>query len=184
MATTEQTTAGTEVPGHGGGQEGVFPPLDTQHYPSQLLWLAISFGLLYYLMSRVILPRLEAGMNLRSGRIRGDLLEAQRLKEASEKAAAAYEQALADARAKANAIAQGSRDALMKELDGERSKVEADIEARVAAAETRIRDMKTKALSEVEKIAEDVTADVVQRLVGAAPDSATVKRALKAVSGG
>jgi F-type H+-transporting ATPase subunit b len=71
----------------------------------------------------------------------------------------------------------------MKELDGERAKVEADIEARVAEAETRIRDMKTKALSEVEKIAGDVTADVVQRLVGAAPDAETVKRALKAVSG-
>lgn len=180
MATTE-TTQGTEASGHGGS--GVFPPLDTQHYPSQLLWLVISFGLLYSLMSRVILPRLEAGMALRSGRIRGDLMEAQRLKEASEKAAAAYEQALAEARAKANAIAQDSRTALMKELDAERARVEADIDTRVAGAEARIRDMKTRALSEVEKIAEDVTADVVQRLVGAAPDAATVKRALKAVSG-
>jgi len=184
MATTEQTTSGTEVPGHGGGPTGVFPPLDTQHYPSQLLWLVISFGLLYYLMSRIILPRLEAGMKLRSDRIRGDLMEAQRLKNASEQAAAAYEQALAEARAKANAIAQESRSALMRELDAERARVEADIEARIAGAEVRIRDMKTRALSEVERIAEDVTADVVQRLVGAAPDAAAVKRALKAVSGG
>jgi F-type H+-transporting ATPase subunit b len=183
MATTEQeTTAGTEVPGHGGEHSGgVFPPLDTQHFPSQLLWLAVSFGLLYYLMSKVILPRLEAGLHARSGRIRGDLTEAQRLKEASEKAAAAYEQALAEARAKANAIAQESRTAIMQELEAERAKVEADIEARIGEAEARIRDMKTRALSEVEKIAEDVTADVVQRLVGSAPDSATVKRALKSV---
>ncbi len=187
MASTEttagETTTGTEAEGGHGGH-GAFPPLDATHFPSQLLWLAISFGLLYYLMSRVVLPRLQAGLDARSHRIRGDISEANRLKEQSEKAAQAYEAALAEARAKAHAIAQDSRQSVMAELDAERAKVEAEIEERIAKAEASVRDMKSRALGEVEKIAVDVTSDIVERLVGSAPDAETVRRAVKTATGG
>ena len=90
---TEATTHGTEA--EGGAHGGAFPPLDPQHFPSQLLWLAIAFGLLYLLMSRVALPRVGAMLEARRSRISGDLARAKALKEETEAVIADYEAKLA-----------------------------------------------------------------------------------------
>ncbi|HKG86273.1 MAG TPA: F0F1 ATP synthase subunit B', partial [Beijerinckiaceae bacterium] len=84
---------------------GAFPPFASHTFASQLLWFAVAFGLLYYVMSRVALPRVAAIMESRSQRIAADLADAERLRAESEAAGAAYEKSLGDARAKAKAIA-------------------------------------------------------------------------------
>ena len=89
---------------------GGFPPFNPQTFASQLFWLAITFVLLYVLMARLALPRVGAIIDDRQKRIAGDLAEAERLKEQSDAAVAAYEKALADARARAQAIANETRD--------------------------------------------------------------------------
>jgi len=92
-----EPTAHTEKPaGH-----GAFPPFQAEHFPSQLLWLTVSFVLLYVLMSKVALPRIGSILAERSKRIGDDLAAAQRLKERSDAAHAAYDKALAAARARA-----------------------------------------------------------------------------------
>ena len=81
--------------GHG---SGVFPPFDSTHYASQLLWLAITFGLFYLFMSRVVLPRIGGVIETRRDRIAQDLEQAARLKQDADNAIVAYEQELAQAR--------------------------------------------------------------------------------------
>ena len=78
-----------------------FPPFQAEHFPSQLVWLAVSFVLLYALMAKVALPRIAAIFAERSKRIGDDLKAAQGFKEQSDAAHAAYEKALADARSRA-----------------------------------------------------------------------------------
>src|SRR5262245_5186698 len=73
--------------GHGGG----FPPFESHNFPSQVLWLAITFAALYFLMSRLALPRVASILETRAGRIASDLAEAQRLKTETEQAIATYE---------------------------------------------------------------------------------------------
>ena len=87
------THAGTQVPG--GEAHGEFPPFDTTHYPSQLLWLAITFGLFYLFLKRVALPRIGGILEVRRDRIAHDLDTAARMKEEADEAVAAYEQELA-----------------------------------------------------------------------------------------
>ena len=87
----------TEVPG--GGHK--FPPLQTETYASQLLWLALTFVGLYLLMSRIALPRIGSIIADRRQRIEGDFAEAERLKRESDAALAGYEKSLADARGRA-----------------------------------------------------------------------------------
>ena len=82
---------------------GIFPPFESEHFPSQLVWLTITFVLLYALMSRIALPRIGAIMAERSKVIGDDLAAAERFKEQSNAAAAAYEKSLADARTRAQA---------------------------------------------------------------------------------
>ena len=86
-------------------EEHAFPPFQAQHFPSQLIWLTLTFLLLYALMSKVALPRIAAIFAERSKRISDDLAAAQRFKEQSEAANTAYQKSLADARSRAQMIA-------------------------------------------------------------------------------
>ena len=163
-ATTE--AAGGEAHAAEAGHEGVFPPFDPASFGGQLLWLAISFVVLYVVMSRAALPRIGSILESRRVRIEGDLKEAERLRQETERAAAAYEQALADARANAHKIAEETRASIKADIDGKRADVEADLSKRVAAAEANIATTKTAALANVDTIAAEIAATLVERLSG------------------
>ena len=91
-------------------EHGNFPPFDADSFASQLVWLAIAFVVLYVLMAKLALPRVGAIIEGRQKRIEGDLADAEKLKGQSEAALATYEKALADARARAQAIANETRE--------------------------------------------------------------------------
>ncbi len=161
----KDTHTGTEAP-HGGEHSAVFPPLDETTFAPQLIWLAITFAALYFLLSRLILPRLGEIIEERRDRIQRDIDSAERLKNETVTAQETYEQALADARANANAIAQETRAKLAAEIDTERAKIEEEIAAKVADAEARLTQSKSTALSNVNEIATDTTIAVVDKLIG------------------
>lgn len=173
MATTNSETG---VPAPAGSD--VFPPFDQTTFASQILWLAITFGLFYYLMAKVALPRISSILEVRSDRIATDLDEANRLKEESDAALAAYEQELADAKARAHTIAQEARDKAKADLDAKRVKVEADLASKIADAESRIADIKKSAMGEVDTIAADTTEALIKELIGGKVTKAEVKSAV------
>jgi len=174
-----ETKTGTTVPHDAHASPG-FPPFDASTFPSQLLWLAITFGLFYYLMSKVALPQIASILEVRKDRIAGDLAEADRLKGESEAAIAAYEQALAEARQNAHAIAQSNREKLQAEIEAKRHKSEERLAAKVAEAEARIGEITKEALSHVSEIAEGTASEIVNKLVGARPQKADVANAVAA----
>lgn len=144
----------------------VFPPFDPATFASQLLWLALTFGVLYVLMSRVAIPRIGGILESRRTRIEGDLKEADRLRVETERAAQAYEEALAEARANAHAIAEETRQGIRADIEGKRAKVEADLAQKVADAEARIAATKSDALSSVDDIAAETATALVGQLSG------------------
>jgi F-type H+-transporting ATPase subunit b len=175
-----ETHAATEE--HAGEAEhGVFPPFDPATFGSQLLWLALSFAALYILMSRVALPRIGSILETRRARIEGDLREAERLRLETEKAAAAYEAALAEARKNAHAIAEETRAGIKADIDNKRAGVDAELAQRVSEAEARIAATKQAALANVSAIAADTAQALVERLVGEA-NPRDVQAAVAAVS--
>ena len=171
-------TATPVAPGAPGAPGGSFAPFESDTFASQLLWLALTFGLLYYLMSKVALPRIAATLHDRSVRLAGDLEEAQRLRVESEAAGAAYEESLASARTQAKVIAQDARAALNAEADAKRKQIEADLAERMASAEETIRGRTADAMTNVRGIAADTATAIVERLIGQAPDRAAVEAAL------
>lgn len=162
-APTEGT--GTAV-AHEGAHEGGFPPFSSEFFPSQLLWLALTFGLLYWLVANKIAPRIGSILEVRRERIQADLAEAERARAETDAAVAAYEQALAEAKAKAGAIAAETRAAVTKDLDARRHAAESELSKRLSAAEADIAAIKTKALAEVDAIATDTTEAIVSALIG------------------
>jgi F-type H+-transporting ATPase subunit b len=164
---TVDTHSTAEV--HAEEAHGVFPPFDPATFPSQLLWLAITFGALYLLMSKIALPRIGGILENRKALIDGDLAAADAARLKTDAAIAAYEAALAAAKAKAQGIANESREAIQADLATRRSAVEADLAAKVSAAEARIAGTKAEAMTHVDEIAAETAQTVVTQLIGDVP---------------
>jgi F-type H+-transporting ATPase subunit b len=179
MAQTTQT--GTGAPG--GPADVAFPPFATETFGGQLLWLAITFGALYLLMSRLVLPRLTGIIEGRREAISRDLDEAAAMKSRAEEAGSAYEKALAEARGRAQALAQETRNTLTAESDAKRKALEADLAARLAEAEATISSRKAEAMTNVRGIARDTATAIVERLTGRAPSPQAVDAALDQIRG-
>lgn len=172
------TNAHTEVPGGGKPQ---FPPFNKDTFASQLLWLAIFFIALYFVIARLAIPQIGGIIAARSQRVTDDLGEANRLKEQSDTALKAYEKSLADARGRAQALANETRDKLNAEAEEARRKLEAELNARLAKAEETIAATKNAAMANVRGIAVDTAAAIVERLTGSAPSGPAVQAAVNDV---
>jgi len=158
-ATTHATVGTAEAPIG-------FPPFDASTFASQILWLVLSFGVLYWVISRVAVPRIGGIVTKRKDKIDGDLGAADNFRKQTDKAIADYEAALATARGKAHSIAEETRAKAKGELDGKRAAVEADLAGKVSAAEASIQKAKTAALGNVDDIAADTAAALVTQLTG------------------
>ncbi len=174
MATTTET-ATTEEAG------GAFPPLDTSTFPSQLFWLAIFFGALYVLMSRLVLPKLAGIIAARKGQIDGDLARAQALKDETEAAIAHYEKSLSDAKGKATDIARDTRAKVTGEIDDEQAKLDGALNSKIKDAEAKIAKAKAKAMEQVHEIAADTASDIVSQLTGSKVLKTAAAKAVAAV---
>jgi F-type H+-transporting ATPase subunit b len=128
----------------------------------------------------VAVPRIGSIIDVRRERIAHDLDQAARMKGEADAAVAAYEQELAEARARANAIGQEARDAAKAEAEAKRKESEAGLEARLAEAEARIASIKSAAMKDVGAIAESTAATIVEHLVGKV-DKADVAAAVKSM---
>jgi F-type H+-transporting ATPase subunit b len=154
------------------------PQLDISTFLPQLVWLAIWFGLLYWLMSRVGLPRIEVAIEARKRQREGDLAAAARLKVEAEAANAAFQKTMADARAQAQAVIKETSDRLAAEAAERQRVLSASLAEQIAAAEQRIAASKSQALAEMRGIAVDVGRSVVEKLTGAAPSDARLTAAV------
>jgi F-type H+-transporting ATPase subunit b len=163
-----------------GGHKAPFPPFERETFASQLVSLAIAFGLLYVIVSRLALPRMKGVLAARQGAIDSDLGEAQKLRDQSDAALKAYEAELASARAKAHGIGSDIRDKLNAQAEADRKALDGRLAAKLAAAEKTIAETRTAAMGNVRTIAVDTAGAIVQRLIGMTPDAGTVNSAVDA----
>ncbi len=172
-----QALAATEEAAKSGG---TFPPFDPTYFASQLVWLAITFGIFYLIMDRVVIPRLAGILEVRRDRISRDLDETQRLKAEADAAHAAYEHELAEAKRNAHQIASEATDKAKQEAAEAREKVEAELAEKMADAEAHIAEIKAKALGEVDTIAGETVNEIVKQLVGGKLTKADITKAVTA----
>jgi F-type H+-transporting ATPase subunit b len=159
------------------------PQLNINDFAPQLIWLAISFVLLYLIMSRLALPRVGQILEERGGRIAGDLAAASKLREDTRQAIAHYEQALAEAKVRAQGIARQARDEMTRDIERQRAEADQTIAGRTADAEKRINLMKEAALSHVGEIATDTAEALVARLLGKKVDRSELQGAVNEALG-
>lgn len=163
-----------------GGHARTFPPFEKSTFASQLVSLLIAFVALYLIVSRLALPKVGGTIDARQNAIDTDLADAQKLKDDSDAALKAYEAELANSRAKAQAIGTEARDKFNAQTEAERKTLEDRLAAKLADAEKTIAATRKSAMSNVNTIATDAAAAIVQQLTGVAPEAKAVASAVDA----
>lgn len=141
------------------------PQLNIADFAPQLVWLAITFILMYIMMAKVAIPRIAEVLENRQNRIATDLAEAKKLSEDSDKAKAEYEAALSDARSKAHGMVAELKAGIAKDQDAAKAELEATLATKAKAAEEGIAAAKETALQNVRQIATDAAISTVSKLV-------------------
>ncbi len=164
---------GADAAAHGAEAATGLPQLDISTFGNQIFWLVIALVVLYWVIAKVALPRISAVLSDRQGAITGDLMAAEEFKLKAKEAEAAYDKALADARAEAGKIVAANRAEIQKELDAAIAHADAEIAARAAESEKRIREIRDSAETDAREVARDVTAELL-RSFGGNVDQGTV----------
>lgn len=164
------------------GKSGGLPQLNPADFSPQLVWLAVTFVVLYFILARVALPRIGEVIEERKDRVQRDLQAAEQFKQETDEALAAYEKALSEAHQKASGMAKDMREKLTAETDKERGQVESQLATKLGKAEARIAETKSKALASVNEIAVETASAVVGKLLGESISPAEVKKVLQPVA--
>ncbi len=173
----------TETTGHHPPGGSAFPPFDPSTFAPQLIWLTLTFGALYLLLSRLALPAIGSVLNERKDRIERDLAEAERMKAETDAALKSYESSLANARGRAQSLARETRDKLNADIEQNRQQADQQNAAKVADMEKRIAENKARALASVNDIAADTASAIVQKLLGRDVPLADIQKAVAKRSG-
>lgn len=142
------------------------PQLDVTTFGNQIFWLVLTLLAIYFILSRIALPRIAAILAERQGTITNDLAAAEDFKAKAKDAEAAYDKALADARAEAQRISEETRAEIKAELDVAIAKADADISAKAAESEAAIAEIRAGAVEAVREVAKDTAADIVTAMGG------------------
>ena len=167
----DATDAAASAPG--------MPQLDFSTFPNQIFWLVVTIVVIYLILSRVALPRIGAVLAERQGTITNDIAAAEDLKRQAAAAEDAYNKALADARAEAQAIAAETRAEIMADLADATAKADAEISEKLAESEKAIAEIRANAMASIEDVAKDTAAELIAAL-GSEADAKTVDAAVAA----
>lgn len=159
------------------------PQLCGEWFSNQIFWLVVTLLVIFFILSRLALPRIGSVLAERAGTITNDIGAAEELKERAAEAEVAYEKALADARSEAQAIVAKTRADIQAELDVELQKADAEIAARTAESEKAIAEIRDNAMQSVAEVANDTAGALVAALGGEA-DKKTIEAAVAARIGG
>jgi F-type H+-transporting ATPase subunit b len=154
------------------------PQLNPNDMTPQLVWLAITFLALYFILSRFTLPRISSVIDERKNRIERDIAEAERLNAGTQNAIAEYEEKLQTARGKASQHVKENRDAVAADLEAKRRTAEAEDQDRMKKAEERIAAMKSEAMAQVTAISTETAQEIVKKLVGQDVSAEEVRRVI------
>ncbi len=150
-----------------GGAVGM-PQLCADWFPNQMFWLVAALVAIFFILTKIALPRIAAVLSERQGTITNDLALAEELKAKAEEAEAAYEQKLAEARAEAQKIVIQAKAEIQAELDAEIRKSDERIGAKLAESEARIAEIRDGALAAIETVSRDAAGEIVGALGGSA----------------
>ena len=148
------------------GSEAGMPQLNTELWAAQIFWLIIIFTALYLIIWKIFLPKITYSIENRKSRVVNDLDEAQKLKENAEKKLNEYNKIIENAKKEAKKIIEDNRKKLEDDIKNKKLKFNEEIEKELITAETEIKNLKKSSISNINKIAVEVSSEVIKQMFG------------------
>jgi len=156
------------------------PQLNFEWFPNQIFWLVVTLVAIYFILDRIALPRIASVLADRHDTIQRDLEKAEELKQKAVEAEDGYNKALADARVEASNIVAAAKADIQKDLDKAIAKADAEIAAKAAEGEVKIKEIRDNAMKAVRVVATDTATAIVDAVMPTANDTKAVEAAVTA----
>jgi F-type H+-transporting ATPase subunit b len=158
------------------------PQLDPSTFGSQLFWLLVCFGALYLVLSFIVVPRISKTLATRAETLESDLAAAETFRSEAETALQAYEDALAEARGRALALAQEMRAEVQAETDRQKAELDANLAEQAAAADVALMAARDAAMAGLKDAAADLVGDIMEAIGSDKASDGDVAKALDSVA--
>ena len=141
------------------------PQLNTEFWPAQVFWLILIFSILYLIIWKIFLPRITYSVENRKSRIVNDLDEAQKLKESAEIKLKEYNKIIENSKQDAKKIIEDGRKKLDQDIENKKKNFNSQIDKEIASVEKEIKDLKKTSLSNISKIASEISSELMKKII-------------------
>ena len=150
------------------------PQLNPEFWVSQIFWLTLTFGILYITLSKIILPKISANLELRKSQIQENIEAAEKQREESESKLKEYEDIILKSKFEAINIFKETREKVLKDINAKKENLENQIDEEVKKAEREINDLKKTAPEKINKIAVETSSEILKKLMGAEVNNSSI----------
>ena len=164
------------------GSESGMPQLDPEFWTAQIFWLILIFLALYVINWKIFLPKITNSIENRKSRIINDLSEAEKLKENAEKIHIEYNKIISDARKEAIKIINENKKKLESDIENKKRKFSEEIEKELSNAEKEIKNLKKESVLNINKIAKEISSEIVKQVIGSDVNMSNVSAIIDDVS--
>ena len=155
-------------------ESGGMPQLNPEFWISQIFWLIITFGILFIVLTKVILPKISDNLETRKSQILENIETADRQKEESQKKIDEYEKIILDSKLKAKSYFNEAREKILDDINKKRAALEKDLDEEIGEVEKELSDLRNKSGEKINKIAAETSADLIKELIGEEVNSSSI----------
>jgi len=163
-------------------ESGGMPQLNTEFWISQIFWLTITFGILYVVLSRLILPKISANLEIRKSQIVENIEAAEKQREESELKIIEYEKTVLNSKNEAKNYFKQAREKLLKDINLKKDVLEKELNKEIQKAEAEIQELRDRAPEKINKIAVQTSADLLQHLIGTEVNNSSISTIVEDLS--
>ena len=155
-------------------ESGGMPQLNPEFWISQIFWLTLTFGILYLVLSKLILPKISANLETRKSQILENIEAAEKQREDSEMKLKEYEEIISKSKLEAKTIFNQAREKALKDINAKKEVLEGQIDEEISKAEEEIKTLRNGAPDKINKIAIETSSELIQKLIGAEVNNSSI----------
>ena len=158
------------------------PQLNPKFWFSQIFWLILTFGILFIVLSKLILPKISKNLEVRKFQILENIETAEKQREESENKIKEYEKIIHDSKNEAKNYFNKAREKVLKDIDNKKEVLENNINEEIVKVEKEISELKNKSAETINKIAIEISSDIVKQLIGVQVNNSSISATVENIS--
>jgi F-type H+-transporting ATPase subunit b len=155
-------------------ESGGMPQLNPEFWISQIFWLTLTFGILYIVLSKLILPKISDNLESRKSQILENIEAAEKQRQNSEEKLKKYEEIVSKSKMEAKNIFNQAREKALKDISAKKDVLDKQIDDEIGKAEQEIKELQKGAADKINKIAIETSSELIQKLIGAEVNNSSI----------